>query len=72
MYKEKPKVPAQWKVADDDGVQFVAIMAPAEVEKGTVRIKEQVGKENAGEENKGEEVSMTEVADYLLQKLGRA
>lgn len=73
MYKEKPKVPAQWKVADDEGVQFVAIMAPAEVEKGTVRIKEQVGKDNAGgEENKGEEVSMKEVADYLLNKLGRA
>jgi histidyl-tRNA synthetase len=72
MYKEKPKVPAQWKVADDEGVQFVAILAPAEIEKGTVRIKEQVGKGQAGEDNKGEEVSMKEAADYLLGKLGRA
>jgi histidyl-tRNA synthetase len=72
MYKEKPKVPAQWKVADDEGVQFVAIMAPAELEKGTVRIKEQVGKDAAGEDNKGQEVNMNEVADYLLNKLGRA
>lgn len=72
MYKEKPKVPAQWKVADDDGVQFVAILAPAEIENGTVRIKEQVGKDQAGEDNKGEEVKMVEAADYLLGKLGRA
>jgi histidyl-tRNA synthetase len=72
MYKEKPKVPAQWKVADDEGVQFVAILAPAEIEKGTVRIKEQVGKDASGEDNKGEEVSMTEAAAYLLKKLGRA
>jgi len=72
MYKEKPKVPAQWKVADDEGVQFVAILAPAEVENGTVRIKEQVGKDQSGEDNKGEEVSLREVADYLLGKLGRA
>lgn len=72
MYKEKPKVPAQWKVAGDEGTQFVAILAPDEVEKGTVRIKEQLGKDQSSEDNKGEEVSMKEVADYLLSKLGRA
>jgi histidyl-tRNA synthetase len=69
MYKEKPKAPAQWKVADDDQVPFVAILAPAELEKGTVRVKQQVGKDAAGEDNKGEEVKVDDVVEYLRQRL---
>ena len=72
MLKEKPKAPQQWKMADDEQVPFVAIMAPAELEKGTVRIKEQVGRDNASEGDKGEEVKIDEVVDYLKRKLGRA
>lgn len=77
MYKTKPKPPAQWKQADDDSIPFVAILAPAELEKGTVRIKKQVGKEavvagvgeaGAGDE-KGEEVKVEEVVEYLRKRL---
>lgn len=68
MYKSKPKAPSQWKVADDDQVPFVAILAPAELEKGTVRIKQQVGKDAAGDD-KGEEVAMTDVVQYLQSRL---
>lgn len=68
MYKAKPKAPAQWKVADDDQVPFVAILAPAEIEKGTVRIKQQVGKDAAGDD-KGEEIAMSEVVEYFKKRL---
>lgn len=71
MYKENPKDRAQFNVADSEQIPYVAILAPAEVKAGTVRIKEQVGKDAAGD-NRGEEVKMTEVVEYLKQKLGRA
>ncbi|RSH94705.1 Cytoplasmic and mitochondrial histidine tRNA synthetase [Saitozyma podzolica] len=69
MYKAKPKAPAQWKAADDDHVPIVAILAPAELESGTVRIKQQVGKDAAGEENKGVEVKVEEAVAYIKQRL---
>ncbi|EIW66577.1 histidyl-tRNA synthetase [Tremella mesenterica] len=71
MLKAKPKTPVQWKMADDDHVPFVAIVAPAELKKGTVRIKEQVGRDAAGDD-KGEEVAMEDVIQYLKTKLGKA
>lgn len=69
MYKENPKDRAQFSVADSDQIPYVAILAPAEVKAGTVRIKHQVGKDAAGE-NRGDEVNMSEVVEYLKQKLG--
>ncbi|KAI9632661.1 uncharacterized protein MKK02DRAFT_35445 [Dioszegia hungarica] len=73
MYKTKPKPPAQWKAADDDQIPFVAILAPAELEKGTVRIKKQVGKEavegGAVADERGEEVNVSEVVAYLRRKM---
>jgi histidyl-tRNA synthetase len=69
MYKAKPKAPAQWKAADDDHVPIVAILAPAELENGTVRIKQQVGKDAAGEDNKGVEVKVDEAVAYIKQRL---
>lgn len=77
MYKTKPKPPAQWKQADDDQIPFVAILAPAELENGTVRIKKQVGKEAAveaggeavGGDERGEEVKVDDVVQYLKKRL---
>lgn len=75
MYKTKPKAPAQWKQAADDQIPYVAILAPAELEKGTVRIKKQIGKEgvlaaeNEGADERGEEVSVGEVVEYLRKRL---
>ena len=68
MYKENPKDRAQFNFADSEQIPFVAILAPAEVKAGTVRIKEQVGKDAAGD-NRGEEIQRTEVVEYLLGKL---
>lgn len=67
-FKNKPKAPQQWAQADSDGVKFVAILAPAELEKGTVRIKEQGVERAAGEDN-GEEVKMEDVVKYLKERL---
>ncbi|KAK4688401.1 histidyl-tRNA synthetase, partial [Tremellales sp. Uapishka_1] len=67
-YKAKPKVPAQWKTADEDQVPFVIILAPTELQNGTVRIKAQVGKDEAGED-KGEEVKMADVVGWLKERL---
>lgn len=67
-FKNKPKAPQQWAQADSDGVRFVAILAPAELEKGTVRIKEQGVERAAGEDN-GEEVKMDDVVKYLKERL---
>jgi histidyl-tRNA synthetase len=72
MYKTKPKPPAQWKQADDDQIPFVAILAPAELEKGTVRVKKQSGKEAAegdAADERGEEVNISEVVEYLRKRL---
>lgn len=68
MYKEKPKADRQWQQADNDQVRFVAILAPSELAKGTVRIKEQGVEREAGQEN-GEEVPITEVVEYLRSRL---
>ncbi|RSH76581.1 Cytoplasmic and mitochondrial histidine tRNA synthetase [Apiotrichum porosum] len=68
MYKAKPKAPAQWAVADNDQVRYVAILAPAELAKGIVRIKEQGVEREAGQDN-GEEVEIDKVVEYLKQRL---
>lgn len=67
-FKNKPKAPQQWAQADSDGVKFVAILAPSELEKGTVRIKEQGVEREAGADN-GEEVRMEDVVKYLKERL---
>ena len=73
MYKDKPKAPAQWKAADDEGIPYVAILAPAELAAGTVRIKEQIGREGEREgDEKGEEVRVDDVVRYLKDKLARS
>lgn len=75
MYKVSPKDRAQLTLVDHEQIPFVAILAPQEVQAGTVRIKEQVGKDassSGGEKNRGEEVKLTEVVAYLKEKLGRA
>jgi histidyl-tRNA synthetase len=68
MYKAKPKAPAQWAQADSDQVRYVAILAPAELEKGIVRIKEQGVQREAGQDN-GEEVALDKVVEYLKTRL---
>ncbi|KAL1406373.1 Cytoplasmic and mitochondrial histidine tRNA synthetase [Vanrija albida] len=69
QYKAKPKAERQWAQAADDQVRFVAILAPAELEKGVVRIKEQGVVREAGQDN-GEEVSLDNVVEYLKARLG--
>ena len=68
MYKAKPKTPAQWKVADDDQIPYVAILAPKELAEGKCRIKAQVGKDEAGD-SQGEEMKTTDVVAWLKARL---
>ncbi|TYJ53488.1 hypothetical protein B9479_005874 [Cryptococcus floricola] len=68
--KVNPKPQPQWNQADDDLVPFIVILAPKELEAGTVRIKQQVGKDAAGD-NKGEEVKVEDAVQYLKQKLAQ-
>ncbi|KAL7419584.1 Cytoplasmic and mitochondrial histidine tRNA synthetase [Cryptotrichosporon argae] len=68
MYKAKPKADRQWATAADDQVRFVAILAPAEVAAGTVRIKEQGVERAAGQDN-GDEVKMDDLVAYLKARL---
>ncbi|TXT12880.1 hypothetical protein VHUM_01281 [Vanrija humicola] len=68
QYKAKPKAERQWAQAADDQVRYVAILAPAELEKGVVRIKEQGVERAAGADN-GEEVSLDNVVEYLKARL---
>lgn len=68
MYKAKPKTPAQWKVADDDQIPYVAILAPKELAEGKCRIKAQVGKDEAGD-SQGEEMKTTDVVEWLKARL---
>lgn len=70
VFKESPKDRAQFALADTEQIPYVAILAPKELEAGTVRIKAQVGKDAAGD-NKGEEVKMDDVVEYLKAKLAQ-
>ncbi|ORX33248.1 hypothetical protein BD324DRAFT_640419, partial [Kockovaella imperatae] len=73
MFKVNAKDRAQLSLVDSEQIPFVAILAPKELAAGTVRIKAQLGKEanKSGDGDvKGEEVKMTDVVQYLKEKLG--
>lgn len=76
MYKNKPKLPAQWDRIDEDQIPFAVILAPAELAAGTVRIKQQLGKEAAeaaaqdgATDKNGVEVKVADMIAYLKERL---
>ncbi len=67
MHKRKPKPTAQLDACDRDQTPFTVILGPAEVEKGTARVRRQLGKE--GGTTEGEEVERSRLVEYLREEL---
>lgn len=69
-YKQKPKLPAQFKAADTNEVPFAVILGEDEQAKGQVRIKE-LGLEAGHAEKDGVLVGLTDLVDEVKQRLRR-
>jgi histidyl-tRNA synthetase len=68
VFKESPRDRAQFDLASTEQIPYVAILAPKELEAGTVRVKAQNEKDPAADK-RGEEIKMDDVVDYLKSKL---
>lgn len=67
-YKQKPKLPAQFKAAETNEVPFAVILGEDEQAKGQVRIKE-LGLEAGHAEKDGVLVCLTDLVDEVKQRL---
>ncbi|EPQ30580.1 uncharacterized protein PFL1_02104 [Pseudozyma flocculosa PF-1] len=68
MYKNKPKLPAQFSAVEKEGIPYAVMLAPAEwnAESGrTVRVKQQKGKDSAEGQSQGDVVALDDLVDYL-------
>lgn len=69
-YKEKPKLPAQFKAAEANEVPFAVILGEDEQAKGQVRVKE-LGLEAGHTEKDGVLVDLTNLVEEVRQRLKR-
>lgn len=69
-YKQKPKLPAQFKAAETNEVPFAVILGEDEQAKGQVRIKE-LGLEAGNAEKDGVLVDLTNLVEEVKQRLRR-
>lgn len=69
-YKQKPKLPAQFKAAETNEVPFAVILGEDEQAKGQVRIKE-LGLEDGHAEKHGVLVDLTDLVEEVRQRLRR-
>lgn len=69
-YKQKPKLPAQFKAAETNEVPFAVILGEDEQAKGQVRIKE-LGLEAGHAEKDGVLVDLTNLVEEVKQRLRR-
>lgn len=67
-YKVKPKLPQQFKAAEQGGVPFAVILGEDELKAGKVRIKE-MGLPEGHAEKEGVEVELPKLAEELQQRL---
>lgn len=67
-YKQKPKLPAQFKAAETNEVPFAVILGEDEQAKGQVRIKE-LGLEAGHAEKDGVLVCLTDLVDEVKERL---
>lgn len=67
-YKQKPKLPAQFKAAETNEVPFAVILGEDEQAKGQVRIKE-LGLEAGHAEKDGVLVCLTDLVEEVKQRL---
>ncbi|KAF9769670.1 Cytoplasmic and mitochondrial histidine tRNA synthetase [Fusarium sp. DS 682] len=70
LYKVKPKLPAQFKAAEANGVPFAIFLGEDEVKSGKVKIKE-MGLQEGHPEKEGILVSMSDMAKEIKVRLQR-
>lgn len=70
MYKVKPKVPQQFKAAENNGVPFAIFLGDDEVAQGNVKIKE-MGLRDGHPEKEGILVSLDNMVAELKLRLER-
>lgn len=70
LYKVKPKLPAQFKAAEANGVPFAIFLGEDEVKAGNVKIKE-MGLQEGHPEKEGILVSMSDMAKEIKVRLQR-
>ena len=68
-YKLKPKLPAQFKLAEASGVPFAVILGEDEVAQGKVKIKEMGA---TGTEKEGVLVDLKDLVEEMKTRLQRA
>lgn len=70
MYKVKPKVPQQFKAAENNGVPFAIFLGDDEVAQGMVKIKE-MGLQDGHPEKEGVLVSLEDMTSEMKARLER-
>lgn len=70
LYKVKPKLPAQFKAAEANGVPFAIFLGDDEVASGKVKIKE-MGLQDGHPEKEGILVSLEDMAKEVKVRLQR-
>ncbi|KAF5969404.1 histidyl-tRNA synthetase [Fusarium coicis] len=70
LYKVRPKLPAQFKAAEANGVPFAIFLGEDEVKAGNVKIKE-MGLQEGHPEKEGILVSMSDMAKEIKVRLQR-
>lgn len=70
MYKVKPRLPAQFKAAEVNGVPFAIFLGDDEVANGKVKIKE-MGLQEGHPEKEGILVSLKDMAQEIKVRLQR-
>lgn len=70
LYKVKPKLPAQFKAAEANGVPFAIFLGEDEVAQGNVKIKE-MGLQDGHPEKEGVLVSLANMTNEVKVRLQR-
>ncbi|KAJ2359235.1 Cytoplasmic and mitochondrial histidine tRNA synthetase [Coemansia erecta] len=69
MYKTKPKLPAQFKVCDDERIPWAVIVGQEEVDQGVVRLKNMTVRDEA--QGDGVLIKRADMVAELKQRLGQ-
>lgn len=71
LYKVKPKLPAQFKAAEQNGVPFAVILGEDELARGEVKLKE-LGLPEGHPEKEGVTVSLESLASEVRKRISGA
>lgn len=69
MYKNKPKLPAQFTFVEKERIPFAVTVSPDELAAGQIRVKPQVGKEQGS--GSGVLLDRKDLVPWLKKELGR-